>query len=77
METVRLVAGWVARREFQAAGSHTEGLSLFRNVQQLYLSARQNEVTVKLLWGSPPPFPITQDSSHYATELTFPLMLQL
>lgn len=54
--------------ELQAAGSNAEGLSLLRDVQQLDLSAGEDEVTVKQLWGAPAPVPSAPNST---TPLTF------
>lgn len=69
MAAVRLVAARGGGGELQAAGSHAEGLSLFCDVQQLYLPAGQDEVTIKQLRGPSSPFP--------AAPLTFPPVLQL
>lgn len=73
---IQLAASRGAGREFQAACSHTEGLSLFCDVQQLDLPAGQDEVAVKLLWAPSAPFHATLDSSaSSAAQLAFPSML--
>lgn len=69
MVAVRLVVGRGGGREFQAAGSHTERLPLFCDVQQLYLPAGQDEVTVEQLRGAPPPFTATANATASALQL--------
>lgn len=74
---VRLVVGRGGGGELQAAGSHAERLLLLCDVQQLDLTAGQDEVTVEQLRRPSPPFPSAPNSSPAAAPLAVSPALHL